>query len=64
MIIHQTHVVLLMLVTRVVSRDDKRVLKNTDLKLVRNCLDIRPYNTKPTAALMSASKSIISPILL
>ena len=56
----QTHVVVTP-VTRVISiRDTGRLIK-TDLKLVRNCFDIRPYSTKPIAALISASKSIISP---
>lgn len=52
----QTHVVFNPVIL-VISMFDKRVLKNTALKLVRNCFDIRPYRTKPTAALMSASRS-------
>lgn len=57
----QTQVVLFKLVIRVISSRDKRLSKKTDLKLVRNCFDINPYNTKPMAALISANRSITSP---
>lgn len=57
----QTHVVVTPVTFVVISIGGARRRRNKDLKLVRNCFDIKPYSTKPTAALINASKSISSP---
>lgn len=48
-------------VARVISMLPKRLFKNNDLNVVRNCFDMRPYKTKSMAAFIKANKSIISP---
>lgn len=48
-------------VVLVISMLPKRFLKNSDLNVVRNCLDIKPYKTKSIAAFIRANKSINSP---
>lgn len=55
-----THVVVIPVI-RVISIVEIGFLKNTDLKLVRNCFDIRPYSTKPIAAFINANRSMTSP---
>lgn len=57
---NHTHVVVRRVV-RVNSMLPKRLLKNNDLNVVRNCFDIRPYRTKSMAAFIRAKRSINSP---
>ena len=57
---NQTHVVVKR-VTRVISMLPNRFLIKSDLNVVRNCFDIRPYKTKSMAAFIKAKRSINSP---